>query len=29
MRTSTAHELTAPLGSVHAGRLVFREGSRT
>lgn len=26
MRTSTAHELTAPLGSVHAGRLVFTRG---
>lgn len=24
--TSTAHELTAPLGSVHAGRLVFTRG---
>lgn len=26
MRTSTAHELTAPLGSAHAGRLVFTRG---
>ena len=24
--TTTAHELTAPLGSVHAGRLVFTRG---